>query len=66
MKTVQLPIQEITKGCVVQAADGDWWRVTATDVDLDTGTVVLTTRHTGDGRKGWIQGAVGDQRTVRR
>ncbi len=66
MKNVMLPIQEITTGCVVQAADGDWWRVTSTDVDLDTGTVVLNTRHPGTGRKGWIQGAVGDQRTVRK
>ncbi|MET8847991.1 hypothetical protein [Amycolatopsis sp. NPDC004625] len=65
MKTVMLPIQEITTNCVVQAADGDWWRVTSTDVDLNSGTVVLKTYHPGTGRDGWVQGAVGDQRAVR-
>lgn len=60
----KVPIQEITKGQVVLAADGDWWQVTATDINVRNKTVVLHTRHQ-NGKKGWVQGAIGDLRVIR-
>jgi hypothetical protein len=64
---ITLPIQEITEGHVVRGTDGQWWRVTRTDVNLPTKTVVLYTHLDGDRkRRGWLQGAIGDLREVRR
>jgi len=65
-KTRTLPIQEITRGHVVQGADGGWWRVTKTDVDIAGKTVVLYIRSEATGKSGWLQGPIGELRTGRR
>ncbi|WP_435070903.1 hypothetical protein [Amycolatopsis thermoflava] len=65
-KTRQLPIQEITPGHVVQGLDGDWWRVTETDVHLASRTVVLYVRSESTNKPGRLNGEIGALRTVRR
>lgn len=63
----RIPIQEITAGQVVRGGDGQWWRVLRTDVDLTTKTVVLYTElDSPPYRKGFLQGAIGDPRDIRR